>query len=339
MSRPVLIQLRLKGGKAFTGMGGVIRWLLTGCALCVVSACANHRIPILGADGSPLQVKNTFTPAAIQPVNSRRPINVIIHVYEDGRADAPARRIGAIRDTFVSDMTGTEIALDQGIAELVTSAMRRQLTAAGYHVIGGEAGGAAPTLFVINGLVAKFGLDVLSRDKVDIEVQTRVTEVGTGEVIWSGTVKEQTERFAGVSGDSRASLVSYLDKSLQHVTEKTVRTFTATLVQLRPELFLQAGVPTPGVTVQTAPPARGEGGMQAPSDQSADGRGELSITTEPAGVQVYVGDVYYGTSPLSLKLVAGIYSLRLTADGYREVTQKVSVRSRETTKWQVRMRH
>jgi len=311
--------------------------LLIGVML-VLGACANHRLAIMGGGSAPLHVRDTFTPAALQPIDSRRPINVVVHAYEDGRPEAPSRRIGEIRDTFVSDMTGSEIEIDEDIPTLVTEAMGKQLAAAGYHVVdAGRDGGPAAT-FVIAGRITKFSLDVLSRDKVDIEVQSRVTDPRSNEVIWSGTVKEQTERFAGVVGDSRSSLVSYLDDSLRHVTEKTVKTLTANLVQSLPDMFLQAGAPTPGVSVQTAPHVHNEDHAQpAPNVADKDG-GELSITTAPAGVQVYIGDVYYGASPLTLKLAAGIYAVRLAADGYREVTQKVSVRAAQTTRWRVEMR-
>ena len=314
------------------------RWALLISVMLLLSACASHRLGIMGGGSAPLHVRDTFTPAVLQPVDSRRPINVVVHPYEDGRPEAPSRRIGEIRDTFVSDMTGSKIEIDEDISALVTAAMRRQLAAAGYHVLDGERDGTSPETFVIAGRITKFSLDVLSRDKVDIEVQTRVTDPRSNEVIWSGTVKEQTERFAGVIGDSRSSLVSYLNDSLRHVTEKTVKALTAALVQSLPDMFLQAGAPTPGVSVQTAPHVRNEGHVQPPPNMPGKDGGELSITTVPAGVQVYIGDVYYGVSPLTLKLAAGIYAVRLAADGYREVTQKVSVRAAQTTRWRVEMR-
>ncbi len=310
--------------------------LLTGVML-VLGACASHRLALMGGGSEPLHVRDTFTPAVQQPVDSRRPIDVVVHTYEDGRSEAPSRRIGDIRDTFVSDMTGSHIVIDEGIATLVTTAMRKQLAVAGYHVLNGEQGGTPPVAYVIQGRITRFSLDVLSRDKVEIEVQTRVTDPHTNEVIWAGTVQEKTEHFAGVIGDSRASLVDYLDDSLRHVTEKTVKAFTAALAQSLPDMFLQAGVPTPGVSVQTAPRVHNEGHVQpSPNIPVKDG-GELSITTVPAGVQVYIGDVYYGMSPLSLKLAAGVYSVRLAVEGYRDVTQKVSVRPAETTRWRVAM--
>ena len=311
--------------------------LLAVCVSLVLGACANHHLPMFGADSGPLQVKNTFTPAALQPVNPRQPIYLLVHDYDDSRAVASARRIGQIRDTFVSDMTGTEVVIDEDVAAFVTSAMKRQLAAAGYQVLSAKGAGGEPATFVIKGRVNKLALDVLARDKVNIEVQTVVTDPRNGEVVWSGTVKEQNERFAGVSGNSRASLVSYLDESLRHVTRKTVTTITASLAQSLPDLFLQAGVPTPGVTVHAAPHAGGEGHSQAPAAMPVEDTGTLSIETMPVGVQIYVGDVYYGQSPLSLKLAPGVYSVRLAANGYKDITQKISVRPGETTDWHVNM--
>ena len=308
--------------------------LLTGCGVLLLTACANHHFSLLGGNAAPLHVNDTFKAAAVQPIDTRKPITVLVLEYEDGRSNAPSRRIGEIRDTFVSDMNGDKVEIDQNVAALVTSAMRAQLKAAGYQVIDHNGVGARSTSFVLSGRINEFSLDVLSRDKVEMEVQARLKGPGADEVVWSGTVREDSDRFAGVSGNSRASLVSYLNKSLQQVTFKTVNSVTATLVQARPDLFLQAGMPSPGVTVQTAPHAVvNEESNVVPQSTNTAETGMLSIVTVPAAVKVYIGDVYYGLSPLSLKLASGIYSVRLSADGYRDVDQKISVRAGETTDW------
>jgi len=91
-----------------------------------------------------------------------------------------------------------------------------------------------------------------------------------------------------------------------------------------------AELTTTDVHVMTAPPAAGlERAIAQPSTRSSVGR--LVITTRPTSARVYLGDVYFGLSPLQLQLDPAIHSLRVELDGHRTATQKVSVRDGETT--------
>ncbi|MBI4215062.1 PEGA domain-containing protein [archaeon] len=46
--------------------------------------------------------------------------------------------------------------------------------------------------------------------------------------------------------------------------------------------------------------------------------GELGIQTNPMGASIYVNDVFYGTSPLSLELPAGTYQIRAVYSGFND---------------------
>lgn len=308
------------------------------CAVLALCACTSHRMLFITTDSGPLQVGGNFKPASVSPINPRRPLYVAVEDYQDDRDNAPSRQIGEIKDTFVSDMTGNKIEIDEDVAAVVTSAMKKQMAAYGYRVVDGTDAHAPAADFVIKGRIEKFSYDVISRDKVNMVVQTIVSNPRENTVIWSGTVTEHSDRFAGVTGNSRGSIIAYFDKSLQNLVRKTADAFTASLVQAQPDMFLQAGTPTPGVTVETAPSPAAEASAGAKTaGEPGSKTGVLSVTTTPAAVQVYIGDVYYGLSPLRLQLAPGVYPVRLVADGYREVEQKVSVRAAQTTAWDVNM--
>jgi hypothetical protein len=56
------------------------------------------------------------------------------------------------------------------------------------------------------------------------------------------------------------------------------------------------------------------------------GTGTLSVTTNPAGAQVYIDNVLQGASPATVPaLSAGSHTLRLERDGYQNMTLPVMV--------------
>lgn len=286
----------------------------------------------MGFGSGPLQVKDKLKPASVQPINPRRPVYIRVENYRDVRDSAPSRQIGDIKNTHVSDLHGDKIVIDEDVAALVTAAMKAQLAAGGYKVVGEADAGADRAAFVLGGKVERFRYDVHSRDHADMQVQSSLRGAD-GRVLWAGTVKEQSQRFAGVMGDNRATIVHFVDQGLQNVTRKTLLAINGALARAQPDLFLQAGVPIPGVTVQAAPPSK----AKAAGGQAAGKAGTLAIDTVPDGAEVYIGDVYYGQTPLKLRLAPGIYTVRLVEAGYQTVKQKVSVRVGETTQWKTTM--
>lgn len=319
---------------------------LSGCLLLALDGCAGQGLSAFGLGSDKIHVQGRYKPALVAQINSRRPVYLLLKPYTDTRPDAPSQRIGTVaNDMFVSNLSGHAVVIDENVSTLVTRAMRDEFNAAGYHVVGPGDPDAGKAQFTLTGTIKGFRLDVKARDEVDMRVQTEVQDPRTDASIWSGTVTENSNRFAGMMGDSRGSLTDYVIESLQNVTRKTASTVTASLSQAYPNLFLQAGTPMAGVSVQTAPevpaaPAQPQPQTQprtGPPVQSGPGQaqGTLSITTTPTAVQVYLGDVYYGLSPLNAQLPAGIYEVRLQKQGYQDVDQKVAVRPGDATQWTV----
>lgn len=287
--------------------------------------------PNIHVDGT----AKTTSPALVQGGNG---VTLNILTYADGRSIAPSRKIGDIRATVV-DMHATELVSDEDIANVVTAAMRSQLTASGFRPVDSadRAATRTPEDFQLSGSIKDLRLDVAGRDTVSIVVETTLRDSRNGKLIWSGVVSEKSDRYAGVTGNTRNSIARYLHSSLGEVAGKTIAQVSDAMHAVRPELFSQvpaAAKAPPGVEVLVAPPAS----PPAPArEQQAvtPPPGRLMVSTSPARAKVYVGEVYFGLSPLNVELEPGIHSLRMKLDGYKTATEKISVRKGETTELEV----
>lgn len=71
----------------------------------------------------------------------------------------------------------------------------------------------------------------------------------------------------------------------------------------------QANIPYVDFTVTSAPPP---------------GQRNISFTSVPAGSQIYIGNVYYGNTPITIPLNAGVYAVRGVYSG-QEVSRNIQV--------------
>ncbi len=267
--------------------------------------------------------------------------------YVDQRKVSNPRYLGQLTNQ-VRGVSGSELILDQDVAALVTSAMKKRFDAEGYQVMEGSS--ASNALFEMTGVVKELTLNVKSRDEVFIGIETTLKDVATGKVVWSGLVTERNDRFAGVSGNNKEDVIAYLNYELRIASTKTVEAISASLMAAHPELFnLTPGTKAiPGVTVYVAPalakpapvaPATPSYGVQPGNDvpvpsyrpHASDTSGLLLVNTSPARARVYLDGVYYGLSPLRLEMEPGIHAISVKLSGYNMVTEKVSVRRGDNT--------
>jgi len=125
------------------------------------------------------------------------------------------------------------------------------------------------------------------------------------------------------------------------VTQKTANAITAVLAAQHPAMFnvVAGSKPVPGVTVLSAPAAPAVPAVSAASAATQPStKGVLRITTRPARAEIYIGGVYYGLSPLRLELAPGILEVKAELRHHRTVTEKVSVRTGETTELELRLK-
>ncbi len=272
--------------------------------------------------------------------------------YTDQRKLGNPRYLGQMT-VHVSGLSGRELIVDEDVATLATAAIKRRFDADGFQIMEGSA--AANALFEVSGVIKELTLNVKERDDITIAIETTVTEVATGKVVWSGLVNEKNDRFAGVSGNSKEDVMAYLNRELKVVSTKTVEAISASLMASRPELFnLTPGTkPIKGVTVYVAPSlpkaaapaavqnygAQGDVPVSTYRPHASDANGLLMVNTNPPRAKVYLDGVYYGMSPLRLEMEPGIHAISVKLAGYNMVTEKVSVRRGDNTEIELNLEH
>src|SRR3989338_7965259 len=135
-----------------------------------------------------------------------------------------------------------------------------------------------------------------------------------------------------------------------------VEAVSSSLIASRPELFnLTAGTkPIPGVTVYVAPAAAkaapaatvapgygAQPGATAPPPaympRASATAGLLLVNTNPQRAKVYLDGVYYGLSPLRLEMEPGVHAISVKLEGYKMITEKVSVRKGDNTEMELNL--
>jgi len=275
-----------------------------------------------------------------------------VNKYADQRKLNNPRLLG-ITTQRVRGVDGDQLLLDQEIANIVTVAIKKRFDGEGYQVLEGSS--ASNALFEVSGVIKDLTLNVKERDEINIAIETTLKEVATGKVVWSGLVMEKNDRFAGVSGNNKDDVLAYLNKELRIASNKTVEAVSASLMASRPELFnLTAGTkPIPGVTVYVAPaaakpapaatvtPYGAQPGAAAPPPaympRASATAGLLLVNTNPQRAKVYLDGVYYGLSPLRLEMEPGVHAISVKLEGYKMITEKVSVRKGDNTEMELNL--
>lgn len=276
-----------------------------------------------------------------------------VNKYVDQRKQGNPRLLG-ISTQRVRGVDGDQLLIDQEIANIVTVAIKKRFDGEGYQVLEGSS--ASNALFEVSGVIKDLTLNVKERDEINIAIETTLKEVASGKVVWSGLVMEKNDRFAGVSGNNKDDVIAYLNRELRVASNKTVEAISASLMASQPELFnLTAGTkPIPGVTVYVAPAAA----KAAPASTMAPGYGVqpgaaappsaymprasataglLLVNTNPQRAKVYLDGVYYGLSPLRLEMEPGVHAISVKLEGYKMVTEKVSVRKGDNTEMELNL--
>jgi hypothetical protein len=324
-------------------------------------ACSTTNLPHLGGmlgseGGNAIHVIESATPSP-QGTLLNSAAEIKITRYTDTRPAISPNVIGKGGEN-VFGLSGKDIVLDQDVATMVTHAMKVRLLSAGFQVDGMK---DSHPQFELSGVVRDLTCNVKARDEISIAIETTLKEVSTGKVVWSGVVEEKNSRYAGISGDNKTDIAKYLNKELGIVVNKTTEAISDTIRAAHPELFnLPPGVkPVSGVTVLVAPlppavklpapiipvqPAAPvsvatEAAVLAPVKlpQTTATSGWLLINTVPPRAKVYLDSIYYGLSPLRLEIEPGVRSVIVKSEGYKTITEKVSVRKGDSTEMELKL--
>lgn len=260
-----------------------------------------------------------------------------------------AHHLGKIGST-VMDMHTSTLQLSAPAADVLTRILKDQFQLDGLTVQD-HAEGAD---FEVRGSISRMRLDIAGSDEFDLAVHLSVHQISAGKVTWTGTIDESSERFAGISGNSRASIVRLLNQNLERWSDKVGSTLleknawrkTAPALPAAVQPVAPAPVPTPAVvTAMPRPPELANTQPLAPvkaPDASVTqgppkGYGYFSAISIPTRVKVYSDDIYYGLTPLRVMVPTGVVTFEFRFDGYKTVVQKVMIRKDETTELQFQL--
>lgn len=307
---------------------------------------------------SVLKVDVAPAPGAMPLLRNGQVLSLAAAEFTDARPAPRGRKIGDIKAT-VTNMHSSEMALDQDVTSVLSAAARGQLAADGFRLVGA----AEAADFRLSGVVKAFSLTVAGRDERVIVVEATLREGKGGDVIWSGLVTEKDDRYAGVTGNSRGTLIEYLGEGISAFAGKLSAAVRDSLAKSYPRTIAVGQTKSissiPGVTTVHAPASRDEP-VAAPAPAptpvpavaavpavaprlvpvpaaSGPAVGYVSVYSTPARVKVYVDDVYYGVTPIKIELPAGIGRLSFKLDGYRTTAEKVAVRRGEVTELEVKL--
>jgi len=258
---------------------------------------------IAGCAG-PLEVR--YEPKGEGPSKLTEPVSIHVATFADRRGGDP-RDLGRIT-VPVADMNGSRLVISEEAASLVTRAYIRELGGAGF-VIAPKKDGAD---FIAEGEVRALSYSIEGRDEYNVELAFSIFETETGRAVWSGVESEKGSRFAGVMGNSRATISASLTDALSKAMRRA-------LAKANPMIHN---------TTASYAPAKEAAEAAAPPPE---GTGRLVIKSSPGRAKVYMGDVYYGMTPLSLDLGPGVYEITLKRKGYKDSGEKVSVRTGQFT--------
>ncbi len=281
------------------------------------AACPVALSLLLSACAAPLEINTRIDKASLHDkALVSAPVSVYIQPFTDNRDQSKSpfkdpRTIGRV-NVPVSDMIGDRLTLSEDVPVIVTGAFANGLIAAGYAITKDE----KDADFLLSGTVEAFSLDLDARDALNIGVSARIVERETGRVIWAGVEIEKTDRYAGVMGNSRATITRYIASSLYKLVGNV-------LVKATPMIENTRAVYRPNVDKENA----------LSSEPASSGR--AVVLAEPVRSKVYINDVYYGLTPLKLDIAPGVYEITVKHRGFKDAREKVSVRQGQITEMEV----
>ena len=281
-------------------------WVLSFASCLLLFACS-----FIAGCTAPLTI--TYDPKLGAPsIALKEPLNVSLNPYKDESKKDNPKKLGDITSP-VFGIDSTELILEKEPADIVTNAFKEQLVLAGFKVTAIEDNTQAPEAdLLLEGSVKAFKLDIAAKDVIEIEIETKATDIKTGSVLWSGSVAEKSERFAGIMGNTRETINKYVSSSLAKVVKETLTNIASAVEKTRPH---------------SVEPVKEE--------IILGNEGRLALSTIPPQAQVYINEVYYGLTPITIDLAPGIYIVNFKLAGFKSAAQKIAVRKGRVTEFAV----
>jgi hypothetical protein len=331
------------------------KWAGSVALLLLVGACA--RMPAMSIPNpldfvvgpSTVHVEVTTQKAQAWLVRGGQPLRIALAEVADARPGKLGRKVGVIKAT-VTNMVGGELTLDRSPVALLDHAVRVQLLADGFKLTDPK----EQADFALSATVKDFTLNIVGTDEMSIVADVTLRDGKSGEVVWAGTVTEHSDRFAGVSGNSRETIATYLGDSVAAIAGKLSAVVSDSLRKAHPHSIELSKSPAEstlaGVTttqsvglrelkpmnVAPLPAAPAASIVVTPSPAPINAAGYVLVSSVPARAKIYVDDIYHGLTPMKVELSAGVNQMHFKLDGFRSTSEKVAVRRGETTELEIK---
>jgi hypothetical protein len=256
-----------------------------------------------GADG--LKVNVEVRAASAELPKALKSVRLWLSPTQDARPRPGSKQIGHIKATVV-DVHSAEMRIEEAPDQLAGSALKSQLLRDGYQIV--ETGQDYD--YELGSTIRKFEFNVAAQDEIRLLMDLTLKKNGSASPLWRAQVEESTDRFSGISGNSRSTLSAYLERGIANWVN-----LSSAQIRIGLEPFIS--LPVPAV---------------APAVESH--QGWIAITTDPANAKVYIDNVYFGKTPLRARVPQGVVALEIRREGYKSIKEKVSIRNGETTEWE-----
>ena len=248
--------------------------------------------------GAPLN--STYsTPTSKTFLKAIKPTTVHIKEFKDNRDVINYNVIGTINEV-VADISSEKLSLEDSPSIFLLDSMKKEFTNSGFTLTEDKAE------LTISGTIKEFKLDISSRDEITIEINYKIMRNIDKKVIFDGQASISDSRFIGVTGNTRKSLNEYLNKGLHNISRQTL-TSTGLVIETEIETNTKENLTTDShyKTKSTATTIE-------------DNRGTFYGYGTPNKIKVYIEGVYYGQTPISIKLKPGIYNVSFKKKGFSE---------------------
>jgi len=268
----------------------------------------------------PIKYAYHAPPRQESPDKSAEGLSIYIAPVIDRRPDVKfENKIGDIHSTVV-DIYRDELFLSRRPALVIEEAFIKEFEGAGFKVISDARGSAE---YALKAELLKFQFEIGAKDSAEIVLDIEILNTRNEKKLWSGVVKTSSSRYAGVFGDSRASISRYISETISKSFRKIIE---------------KAG---PGIEKMDRV-GEGSGNGSSNGNEGYEGKvlesGRLIVKTLPARAKVYINGVYYGLSPMTLQLKPGIYRLNFKKDGFYEFRERAAVGSGRSTEMEAALK-
>ncbi len=275
---------------------------------------------ILYGCGAPLKYAYQPLQGEKNQVRATKGISIYIAPVQDLRKGLQSgKKIGNIHTT-VLDIYGNELFLSRRPALVIRDALIKEFKSAGFTVLSETQKDAQ---YLLETKLKEFEFEIGAKDSMKIALYMEVLKTESKKNLGGDIIKTSDSRFAGVSGTSRKSISRAISISISKVMKQVIE---------KTENDIKKDHPAKNSTKEQ------NNKETIIGRKERAGKGLLRVTTEPMRAKIFLNKIFYGLSPQTLRVKAGIYNLLIRKDGYVDFSEKVAIDKERETEVEERLR-